>query len=276
MNVKIRNHLVGIVGFAMLAASVAACDIGIDGGGFSLDLVSGRAQDEWTRSYSLGPGGRLELINVNGRITAEASDGSSVEVRAERTARGASDESAKDLLSKIEMREEVGDARVRVEVRTPRIHGRGGHEIKWTVRVPKGVNVDLRTVNGGVRLTGLDGEVRAKSTNGGVSGQALRATALEASVTNGGVDIQLATAPHAGTFELESVNGGVSLSLPGDSRADIRARCVNGGITVSGLELQAEGDQSRRLVQGRLNGGGARVNLETTNGGVKLARSQSS
>ncbi|MCA1584162.1 MAG: DUF4097 family beta strand repeat-containing protein [Acidobacteria bacterium] len=276
MALSANTRLVGILGVALLVSSTAACDVGIDSSGFSLDMASGRAQDEWTRSYALGPGGRLELINVNGRITAEGSDGPSVEVRAERTARGASDESAADLLSKIEMREEVGEARVRVEVRAPRIHGMGGHDIKWTVRVPKGVNVDLRTVNGGVRLSGLDGEVRAKSTNGGVNGQALRATALDASVTNGGVDIQLATAPNAGIFALESVNGGVSLSLPGDSRAHIRARCVNGGITVSGLELQTEGDQSRRLVQGRLNGGGARVNLETTNGGVKLARSQSS
>jgi Toastrack DUF4097 len=277
MALRARKHLIRVLGLAMLVSSIAACDVSIDGsGGFSLDLVSGKAQDEWTRTYPLGKDGSLEIINVNGRITAEGSDGSAVEVRAERMARGSSDEAATDLLGKIEMREEIGEARVRIEVRAPRLSGLGGHEIRWTVRVPKGVNVDLRTVNGGVRLNGLDGEVRAKSTNGGVTGQALRATTLDASATNGGVDIQVISALTTGTFNLESVNGGVTLALPADSRADVTARCVNGGISVSELDVLIEGERDRRRLQGRLNGGGARVSLETTNGGVRLTRVQSS
>jgi hypothetical protein len=277
MALRARKHLIRVLGLAMLVSSIAACDVSIDGsGGFSLDLVSGKAQDEWTRTYPLGKDGSLEIINVNGRITAEGSDGSAVEVRAERMARGSSDEAATDLLGKIEMREEIGEARVRIEVRAPRLSGLGGHEIRWTVRVPKGVNVDLRTVNGGVRLNGLDGEVRAKSTNGGVTGQALRATTLDASATNGGVDIQVISALTTGTFNLESVNGGVTLALPADSRADVTARCVNGGISVSELDVLIEGERDRRRLPGRLNGGGARVSLETTNGGVRLTRVQSS
>jgi Putative adhesin len=277
MALRARKHLIRVLGLAMLVSSIAACDVSIDGsGGFSLDLVSGKAQDEWTRTYPLGKDGSLEIINVSGRITAEGSDGSAVEVRAERMARGSSDEAATDLLGKIEMREEIGEARVRIEVRAPRLSGLGGHEIRWTVRVPKGVNVDLRTVNGGVRLNGLDGEVRAKSTNGGVTGQALRATTLDASATNGGVDIQVISALTTGTFNLESVNGGVTLALPADSRADVTARCVNGGISVSELDVLIEGERDRRRLQGRLNGGGARVSLETTNGGVRLTRVQSS
>ena len=36
--------------------------------------------------------------------------------------------------------------------------------------MPKGVIVDLRTINGGVRLNGLANEIHAKTTNGGVKG----------------------------------------------------------------------------------------------------------
>jgi hypothetical protein len=64
----------------------------------------------------------------------------------------------------------------------------------------------------------------------------------------------------------------VSLTLPGDSAADITARCVNGGITINGLTLDIIGEQTRRKVEGKLNGGGTRVVLETTNGGVRLNR----
>ncbi|MGE0039898.1 MAG: DUF4097 family beta strand repeat-containing protein [Vicinamibacterales bacterium] len=273
MSLKI-NAFARLATVLAVAAVLAGCDVSVDGsGGLSFDIAAGKAQDEWSRSYELAPGGQLELINVNGRITAEASDGTQVELKAERTAKAMSDESAQELLGQIEMREEVGDGRVRVEVRAPRMNGPKGHEIKWTVRVPKGVHVDLRTVNGGVRLQGLDGDIRAHSTNGGVNGRGLRASSLEAGVTNGGVDIELAEAPTSGTFDLESVNGGVELAMPADSKADISARCTNGGVSVTGLDLVASGEQTRRRVEGALNGGGARVSLSTVNGGVRLRAS---
>ncbi len=254
-------------------AAFAACDIAVDGhGGFDFGLAAGKAQDEWTRTFKVAPGGRLELINVNGRITAEPSDGSEIELRAERTAKATSDEAAKELLGRIEMREEVGADRVRVEVRPPRQSGPAGHEFKWTVKVPRGVSVDLRTVNGGVHVTGLDAEVRARSTNGGIKGLALIPSSVDASVTNGGVEIELARPVDSGTFQLEAVNGGVSIDIPESSKADIAGRCVNGGISTSGLSLETVGEQSRRRLDAKLNGGGARISLETVNGGVRIGR----
>jgi hypothetical protein len=258
----------------LVASALAACDIAVDGhGGFDFGLASGKAQDEWTRTYKVAAGGRLELINVNGRITAEASDGTEIELRAERTAKATSDEAAKDLLNRIEMREEAGSDRVRVEVRPPRLTGPGGHEFKWTVKVPRGVAVDLRTVNGAVHIQGLDSEVRARTTNGGIKGIALTATSVDAAVTNGGVEIEMARSVSTGTFELEAVNGGVEIQLPGDSKADIAARCVNGGISTTGLDLESTGEKARRRLDAKLNGGGARISLETVNGGVRIGRS---
>lgn len=272
-----RFHgLVRISTIVLVAIGLSACDIAVDGhGGFNFDVSAGKAQDEWSRTYPLAAGSRFELINVNGKITAEASDGSAIEIKAERTAKAASDDAARDLLGRIEMREEVGEGRVRVEVRPPRFSGMTGHEIKWTVKVPRGRAVDLRTVNGGVRLVGLDGDIRARSTNGGITGAALQPTLLDVAVTNGGVDIQLARAVADGTFEIEAVNGGVSLSLPSDSKADISGRCVNGGISVVDLPIEVQGEQSRRRLDGRLNGGGAKITLETVNGGVRIGKAAS-
>lgn len=260
---------------AVLLASVAVtgCDIAVDGhGGLGIGLATGKASDQWSRTYQVSPGGRLELINVNGRITAESSEGTAIEVHAERSAKATSDQAAKDLLDRVEMREEVGADRVRVEVRAPRHIGPGGHQFTWTVKVPRGVSVDLRTVNGGVRVANLDGEVRARSTNGGIKGTGLLATAVDASVVNGGVDIELVKTVTTGTYEIEAVNGGVSLYLPDDSRADIAGRCVNGGISTYDLPLESVGEQNRRRLNARLNGGGARVSLGTVNGGVHIRR----
>jgi hypothetical protein len=288
---RARKHAqVGLV--ALVALLLVGCDIAVNGdGGFHFDIAAGKAQDEWTRTYQVPSGGRIEIINVNGRITAEASDGSAVEVRAERTAKAATDEGAKDLLRRIEMREEVGEARVRVEVRAPRTNGPSGHEIKWTVKVPRGVAVDLRTVNGAVKLAGLQGDIRARTTNGGITGTAIVANVVDAAVTNGGVEIELARPATSGSLDLEAVNGGVTLLLPPDSKADIAARCTNGGISVDNLDVRVVDEDGnvnesgekiegrkrfRRRLNGQLNGGGAKLTLETVNGGVRIGKSGSS
>ena len=192
---QVTGKLARISAVLVFTFAMAGCDIAVDGhGGLDFGLSGGKATDQWTRTYQVAAGGRLELINVNGRITAEASDGTAVEVLADRTAKATTDEGAKELLGRIEMREEVGADRVRVEVRAPRMNGPSGHEFTWTVKVPRGISVDLRTVNGAIRIANLDGDVRARSTNGGIKGTALLASSVDAAVTNGGIEIDLGQA----------------------------------------------------------------------------------
>ena len=269
-----RGRFRSLILSAAVLSATAACDVQVGKDGFSLDVASGRAQDTWTRSYPLAAGARLELLNTNGRISAEPSAGETVELVAERIAKSSTDEAALELMKQLDMREEVSDSRVRVEVRAPRSFGVSGFEVRWTVKVPKGVVVDLRTTNGRVSLNGLQGEVHASTVNGGVEGRGLAVSILEATTVNGGVDVEL-TGPlnSTGNIALESVNGGVSLALPEGSQASVTARVTNGGINTSGLDFQVTGEQTRRRFEGTLNGGGARVTLQTTNGGVRVSKS---
>jgi len=260
---------------ALVAAAVlsAGCEIRAGEGDFSFEMAAGKASDTWTRSYDLPAGGRIEILNVNGQITAQAATGGKVEVTAERSASAPTDEQARELLNAVQMREEVGAGRVRIETIAPKMR-LGGHKASFVVRVPPGVHVDLRTVNGGVRLDNVGGEVRATTTNGGVRGTVGAATLVEVRTTNGGVELALAGALGDGAdVRLSSVNGGVRLAVPADTKAAVQARCVNGRVDVGDLPIAVEGEQTRRRVQGTLNGGGARIDLQTTNGGVTLSRS---
>lgn len=256
--------------------ATAACDVQVGDGDFSFGVAAGRAQDTWSRSYPLAPGSRFELINVNGRITAEPASGETLELSAERIAKASSDEAAREMLGKVEMREEAGASNVRVEVRAPRTFSVGGVEVRWTVKVPRGAIVDLRNTNGKVQLSGLTGEVHARTVNGGVEGRGLSAQTIEASTVNGGVDLEIAEPLGGqGKVSLESVNGGVQLALPASSKAAVVARVTNGGISTGDLAFELTGEQTRRRFEGTLNGGGAAVTLQTTNGGVRLSKSTS-
>ena len=252
-----------------LSVFVAGCDVSVGEHGFSMDVAAGKAQNEWTRSYTIAAGGRLEISNVNGTINASPGTGAQVEVRAERIAKAGNDEAAQELLKKIEIVEEASADNVRIHTKVPKMSwGRSGHEVRYWVKVPKGLAVNFETVNGGVRLDNLDGQVVASTTNGGVRGKGLRG-AVKASTTNGGVEVEMAAV--TGEIDIETTNGGIRLNLPPDVKATVEARCTNGGITVDdSLGAVEVTEKSRRQFRGTLNGGGSRISAETTNGGIRI------
>lgn len=248
-------------------SGAAACDVNIGGGDFHIGVVSGRATDEWTRTYDVASGGHFEVVNVNGLVQVEQAAGAEVSVRAERTARAASDESARELLGKVVMAETRTEGGVKLETRAPKSFGRGGVDVKYFVKVPAGIQVRARTTNGGIKLLTISNSVVASTVNGGVNGSGLRGQ-VEASTTNGGIDLSLDAVADGGV-KAETVNGGVVVAIPRDARASVRASVVNGGLSTGDLEVV--GEKSRRRVDGALNGGGPTIVMSAVNGGVRLA-----
>ncbi len=252
------------VGVLLLPVAVAfgACDM-------SLGNLTGRATEEWTHTYPLTTGGEVRIVNTNGKIDVEGIDGTTVEVRAERIAKGATEAAARELLPRIKITEDVKPDRVSIE--TERMGGiliGAGFEVRYHVRAPRNAVVNVTNTNGLVTLVSLGGTVMAHTTNGGVTGKGLTG-GLEARSTNGMVSIDLASVG-AGSISLGTTNGGVLLTLPDSAKADLSASCTNGGINVSALDKLEISEQSRRHVEGRLNGGGTPISLETTNGGIRV------
>jgi hypothetical protein len=228
---------------------------------------------EWRKSYDLQPGGRVEIANINGKIDVQASSGNTVEILAEKSARAGSAEAARQALERIDIQETATAAGVRVETTLQRNTGggffsRASQEVRYVVKVPAGADVRFSTVNGGIELTGLTGRINAETTNGGIKAHGVSGS-IDASTTNGGVEVELVQVAGGGV-KLECTNGGIVLRLPSDSRATVSARVVNGGIDASGLQFETTGT-SRRHFEGRLNGGGPRIDIEGVNGGIRIA-----
>jgi hypothetical protein len=247
------------------AAASAGCDL-------AMADFKQKETAEWRKTYELSPGGRLEISNVNGKIDVEPGSGNTVEVLAEKTAKGGSVEAAKEALGRIEILETVSPSSIRIETKLQRVAGlfnNGNQQVHYVVKVPASAEVKFSTVNGGIELTGLKGRINAEVTNGGIKAHDVSG-AIDASSTNGGVEVDLAQVAQSG-IKLECVNGGIELRLPSNAMATISAQVVNGGIDASGVEIERTGESTRRRLEGRMNGGGPRIDLEGVNGGIRIS-----
>lgn len=264
--VRPRRAAVLLPLLVVLAAATAGCDI------VTADFKS-RETAEWRKTYQLQPGGRVEINNVNGKIDVTPSADNTVEIVAVKMARGATPDAAKAALERIEIREDSGDAGIRVETKISRGNGlfnHGGAEVRYTVKVPASAEVRFTTVNGGIELSGLTGRVNAETTNGGIRARDV-AGPIDASTTNGSVDVDL-TQVASGGVKLECTNGGIKLRLPPDAKATLSASDTNGGIgvtTIDGMSVDTT-ESTRRRLEARLNGGGPSIRLAGTNGGIQI------
>lgn len=249
----------------VLLAVSAGCDIAM------ADFTE-KQTAEWRKTYDLRPGGRVDISNVNGKIDVVAGQGNTVEVVAVKTARADTADAARQALERIDIRDDSSADVVRIDTRfdrpTGRLFGQSNWQVAYTVTVPAGSELKLSTVNGGVEIAGVSGRITAETTNGGIKGRAL-AGMLDARTTNGGVDVDLLKVTEGGV-NLACTNGGIRLGLPASAAASISARITNGGIETDGVTLQTRGTSSRRRLEGDLNGGGARISLHGTNGGIRI------
>ncbi len=222
---------------------------------------------EWRKTYEVQAGGRVEIRNVNGAIEVEPGTGNTVEVIAKKSARGSTPEDAKRNLERLQIVEQSDTGSVKVETKTSGNFFGGQGSITYVVRVPAGRQLHFSTVNGGVELRNVSGDITAETTNGGVRAHNVSGS-ITATTTNGGVEVDVAQLGDRGA-RLECTNGGVGIRLPADARASISASVSNGGISTSGLNLETT-DSSRRRLEAKLNGGGVPVKLEGVNGGIRI------
>jgi hypothetical protein len=244
---------------------------------FSDDLC---AQDfDW--SGIIQNGDVIEVEGVSGEIRAVAASGNRVEVTAEirEHRRG----SAEDI--EFEVIEHSGGVTICALYPTPRRarednecrpNGRSRNstnnidvEVNFTVHVPAGVDFAGHTVNGGIEVRSLSGNVEAYTVNGDIdistSGYA------EATTVNGSIDAVIGRSDWSGMLEFETVNGSITVELPDGIGADVTARTVNGAIETD-FPLTVQGRFSHRRLSGSIGGGGDRISLETVNGSVRLLR----
>jgi DUF4097 and DUF4098 domain-containing protein YvlB len=143
--------------------------------------------------------------------------------------------------------------------------------VHFVVRVPAGVGFTGRTVNGAVDGESLQANAEGHTVNGSVR---LSTTGLAiASTVNGSITASMGRADWPGGATFKTVNGGITLNLPADLNADLRADTLNGSI-VTEFPITLTGQFTRRRLHGTVGSGGRELTLSTVNGSIKLLRNQ--
>jgi Toastrack DUF4097 len=217
------------------------------------------------------PSGHLSVDTTNGGIDVIGEDRTDVALEARVQTWAASQSEANNLLSDVV----IDTANGEVRDRGPRSHffGREGYSVDYHLHVPRHLAAEVRTMNGGIDLTRLEGAIRFETTNGGVSLDHL-AGDVRGETVNGGLNIALAGDRWQGAgLHAETTNGGVDLRIPDHYSAHLETGTVNGGISV-GFPVTVQGEIKNHL-DTELGSGGPTVHVQTVNGGVSISRSGS-
>lgn len=240
----------------------------------ALALAAPALAEDFAWRGRLSAGQTLEVRGINGGITADASSGDA-EVTAVKKARHSDPASVE-----IRTIEHAGGVTI-CAVYPTRGGGRandcesGGNvrnndvQVEFTVKVPAGVKLNARTVNGGVRIGDVESDVDASSVNGSIN---VASTGLvKAETVNGSIEASMGRADWTGKLDFETVNGSITLDLPADLSADVDAETVNGRIDVD-FPLSGNVHKTKRELRGTIGGGGRSLELETVNGSISLRR----
>ena len=143
--------------------------------------------------------------------------------------------------------------------------------MSFEIMVPTESDLSLEATNGGIAIADVVGDMDFRTTNGGIRLVAVGGD-VRGSTTNGGIRVELEGEEWQGRgLDVQSTNGGVTLTIPRDYRADLETGTTNGGFEID-FPIMIQGRINRRRIRTELNGGGTLIRAVTTNGGVTVRR----
>ena len=235
---------------------------------------SGTPDFEWREVLAAGK--TVTIKGVNGSIEAELASGKEVEVLATKHATHSDPD---------EVRIEVARSAEGVTICAVYPSAKDGEnacesgsdwsshthnndvQVDFKVRVPAGVALVARNVNGGVAGRGLKGPVDLETVNGSVK---LETTDYGmASTVNGGIVAVLGRSTWPRPLEFKTVNGTIDITLPGKVSTRVSSKTMNGRFETD-FPMTVKGHVSSREMEGTIGGGDSELECESVNGSIRL------
>jgi len=233
--------------------------------------------EEFHQTYPLSATGRVNLSNINGGVKIKVWDRAAVQV---------------DAIKKAYRRERLEEAKIEVTATEENIRIKTDYpdenlnfrkderryenpaSVEYSLTVPRKATLEsIELINGPLDIDGVEGDVKASSINGPVTARGLVGT-IKLTTVNGPLDATFAQLDESKPISLASVNGNVTLIIPSDSNASVRAGTVHGMIS-NDFNLQVKhGEYVGHNLDGQIGTGGPRIKLGNVNGGIRITHAQ--
>ncbi|HMP03342.1 MAG TPA: DUF4097 family beta strand repeat-containing protein [Gemmatales bacterium] len=231
----------------------------------------------------------VDVDSFNGSIKVEPGESGRVMVRVIKKVGAETEEVAVGRLGDIEVamgETEPDHIRVTAKLRSKGLVS-GSYGARVELVVPAKATLQLRTSNGNVTVTDVNGSVTARSTNGSLKVQGNAVMNLNSSngnievigdqitvtadTTNGSIMLKgsLAQAVHS----LTTSNGSIRLQLPGDSQFHLDAATSNSRVECSfQVETKTAGKRDRTLTGTVGSDPKTSLKLRTSNGNIRILK----
>jgi DUF4097 and DUF4098 domain-containing protein YvlB len=273
-------HLLSIFLILLLLIGLSGCMINV-GIVESTETVS--------NSFTTGSQPTIIVETFNGRINVQKGTDLQVAATVLKRGTGNSKTAAEDDLKNIEVNMTQDGDTIRIIARriNQTLADNSGAQVDLTV--PEAAVLDLTTSNGRIITTNVLGDQRLSTSNGEIDvqgGQGVQnlstsngriqieaqAAQVNARTSNGQINFSGSLAD--GNHSFETSNGAVELSLPRDSQFAIDASTSNGRISTE-FPITMSGSNDDNELRGTVGDNpGVSIRIQTSNGAVKILRSQ--
>lgn len=234
-------------------------------------------REEFHQTYPLSATGRVSLENINGGVQIKVWDRAAVQVDAIKKAY----KPHRLAEAQIQVNSTEESIRIRTDYPDQNQNFRNDERrydnpaiVEYTVTVPRKAMLEsVELVNGSLDIEGVEGSVKASSINGRLNARGLAGDA-RLSTVNGELQATFTQLDESKPISLASVNGSVTLIIPSNANASIRAGTVHGSISSDfGLKVK-HGEYVGHSMDGQIGTGGPRIKLGNVNGQIRVAHAQ--
>ncbi|MFO7951256.1 MAG: DUF4097 family beta strand repeat-containing protein [Bacillota bacterium] len=235
-------------------------------------------KEEIFQSYRVKPDSTLEVYNPNGPVEVNGWDGNEIEISAVKETTG-----GQSALDRVDIFIDIGQI-ITIETDHPPVD-ETEVTVSYEIKVPEEMAVgkiecfngeiniedvygslELKTSNGTITAANINGIVSARSSNGDINVSGVNGLA-GLRTSNGDIDAELLDLQD--DLEIITSNGSITLLLEPDLSIDLEANTSNGTISTGNLDIETT-IQEQTSIAGKINDGGYKVNITTSNGSIDL------
>jgi hypothetical protein len=244
---------------------------------------SGTSSGDYRFTPALHAGQRLDLSNVDGSITVTQARGASAEIVVHKIVRRGNGDLVKAVMEETSTGVRVCAVYLSRSGDTDGCDGRHGRnndrsepldvEMRFEVRIPAGVELGVRSVDGSVDLRGIDTPTSIRTVDGDITFDGVAPDGLN--TVDGKISATITNARWDHDVTLRSVDGDVDVTLPAGLGVAITGETVDGDVHAD-FPVTLVGKWGPRSFRATVGDGGTReLQIHTVDGSIRLHRSGS-